>query len=207
MLSLRLGIATGRDLAQLCRDRFSRPVAIGLWVPCELAIIACDLAEVIGAPIVLQLLFGLPLIIGVCVTALDVFWCCGCKNRGFRYIEPLVMTLLCLIGGCFTIELVLAQPDLSEIAASLLPSRQIIVNSGMLYIAIATWLKIEGFPATNSRFNYVSGHALSLHDRIWNSDCRNSARDMGLEIVLFLEIMILVGMVISALRQAERGRS
>ena len=107
-LSLRLGIATGRDLAQLCRERFNRPTAICLWVACELAIIACDLAEVVGSAIALQLLFGLPLILGVCATALDVCLILWLQNRGFRYIEALVMALLCVIGGCFAFELVMA---------------------------------------------------------------------------------------------------
>ncbi len=135
-LSLCLGIATGRDLAQLCRERFSRPTAMCLWVACELAIIACDLAEVIGSAIALQLLFGLPLILGVCATALDVCLILWLQNRGFRYIEALVMALLCVIGGCFAFELILAQPDVREIAAALLPSRQIVTDPAMLYLAI-----------------------------------------------------------------------
>jgi manganese transport protein len=135
-LSLRLGIASGRDLAQLCRERFSRPTALCLWVACELAIIACDLAEVIGSAIALQLLFGLPLIIGVCATALDVGLVLWLQSRGFRYIEALVMALLCVIGGCFAFELVLAQPDVRAIAAGLLPSRQIVSDPAMLYLAI-----------------------------------------------------------------------
>jgi manganese transport protein len=135
-LSLRLGIAAGRDLAQLCRDRFSWPTAVCLWVSSELAIIACDLAEVIGSAIALQLLFGLPLTFGVCLTALDVFLVLWLQNRGFRYIEALTVTLLCVIAGCFAIELVLAQPDFAEVAASLLPSQQIVTDPAMLYIAI-----------------------------------------------------------------------
>jgi manganese transport protein len=135
-LALRLGIATGRDLAQLCRDRFSRPVAICLWVACELAIIACDLAEVIGAAIALQLLFGSPLIAGMCLTALDVFLVLWLQSSGLRYVEALVIASLLLIGSCFAIELVLARPDLAEIAASLLPRQQMVTNPGMLFIAI-----------------------------------------------------------------------
>jgi manganese transport protein len=135
-LSLRLGIATGRDLAQLCRDRFSWPTAICLWLASELAIIACDLAEVIGAAIALQLLFGLPLTFGVCLTALDVFLVLWLQKRGFRYVEALTITLLCVIAGCFAIQLALARPDLGEVAASLLPSPQIVTDPGMLYIAI-----------------------------------------------------------------------
>jgi manganese transport protein len=135
-LSLRLGIATGRDLAQLSRDRFSRPVATSLWVGCELAIIACDLAEVIGAAVALQLLFGLPLLIGVCLTAADVFLVLWLQSRGFRYIEALVMALLCAIAACFALEMVLARPDLAGIAASILPSKRIVADPGMLYLAI-----------------------------------------------------------------------
>ena len=135
-LSLRLGIATGRDLAQLCRERFSRPTAICLWIACELAIMACDLAEVIGSAIGLQLLFGLPLIIGVCATALDVCFILWLQSRGFRYIECLVIALLVIIGGCFAFEMFLARPDVGEIAGSLFPSGRIITEPGMLYIAI-----------------------------------------------------------------------
>src|SRR5213592_1243130 len=93
-LSLKLGIATGRDLAQACRDHFSRPVSFFLWVICEIAIAACDLAEVIGSAIALNLLFGLPLLIGVCVTSLDVLFVLFLQNKGFRYIEALVITLI-----------------------------------------------------------------------------------------------------------------
>lgn len=136
-LALRLGIATGRDLAQLCRDRFNRPTALCLWIACELAIIACDLAEVIGSAIALQLLFGIPLAIGVCLTALDVLLVLWLANRGFRYVEALVIALLVLIGGCFAMELVFSRLDAGAIAAALLPSTHIASNPGMLYIAIA----------------------------------------------------------------------
>ncbi len=135
-LALRLGIATGRDLAQLCRERFSRPTAILLWIACELAIMACDLAEIIGSAIGLQLLFGLPLIIGVCATALDVGVVLWLQSRGFRYIEALVIGLLLVVGACLAVEIVMAQPDLKEIAGSLLPSARIVSEPGMLYIAI-----------------------------------------------------------------------
>src|ERR1051325_3512019 len=101
-LSLKLGIATGRDLAQACRDHFSAPVAYTLWVLCEIAIAACDLAEVIGSAIALNLLFGLPLVVGVVLTATDVLIVMLLQNRGFRYIESLVAGLIFIIGGCFT---------------------------------------------------------------------------------------------------------
>lgn len=135
-LSLKLGIVTGRDLAQACRDHFSRPVSFGLWVICELAIAACDLAEVIGSAIALNLLFGIPLLAGVCITALDVLVVLFLQNKGFRYIEALVITLIVVIGGCFGWELIASRPDLLGIAKGFVPSPQIVTDPGMLYIAI-----------------------------------------------------------------------
>ena len=135
-LALRLGIATGRDLAQLCRQRFSRSAALCLWVTCELAIIACDLAEVIGSAIALQLLFGIPLAVGVCLTAVDVLLILWLANHGFRCIEALVIALLVLIGGCFAMELVFSRLDAGAIAVALVSSPQIVSDPGMLYIAI-----------------------------------------------------------------------
>lgn len=135
-LSLRLGIASGRDLAQLCRDRFSMPVALALWVAAELSIVACDLAEVIGAAIALQLLFGLPLLAGASVTVLDVFLVLWFQQRGFRYIEALVVSLLLVIGVCLAVDIVLARPEFGAMAAALLPSLQIVTDPGMLYAAI-----------------------------------------------------------------------
>jgi manganese transport protein len=135
-LSLKLGIATGRDLAQACRDHFSAPVAYVLWVLCEIAIAACDLAEVIGSAIALNLLFGLPLVVGVVLTATDVLIVMLLQNRGFRYIESLVAGLIFIIGGCFAYELVAAQPAVSAILGGLLPRPQIVTNPGALYIAI-----------------------------------------------------------------------
>ncbi|HKP02436.1 MAG TPA: Nramp family divalent metal transporter [Chthoniobacterales bacterium] len=135
-LSLKLGIATGRDLAQACRDHYSKPVSFFLWVICEIAIAACDLAEVIGSAIALNLLFGLPLLAGVCVTSLDVLFVLFLQNKGFRYIEALVITLILLIGGCFTWEIIASRPDLLGIAKGFVPSPQIVSDPGMLYIAI-----------------------------------------------------------------------
>lgn len=135
-LSLKLGIVTGRDLAQACRDHYSRPVSIFLWIVCELAIAACDLAEIIGSAIALNLLFGLPLIIGVCVTALDVLVVLFLQNKGFRYIEALVITLIAVIGGCFAWELFASRPDLLGIAKGFVPTTQIMTDPGMLFIAI-----------------------------------------------------------------------
>ena len=135
-LSLKLGIATGRDLAQACRDHFSPPVALMLWVLCEIAIAACDLAEVIGSAIALNLLFGIPLVAGVLLTAADVLVVLLLQHRGFRYIEVMVGGLVFLIGGCFVYELLAAQPALAALAGGLVPSPQIITNPGALYIAI-----------------------------------------------------------------------
>src|SRR5436190_1857437 len=135
-LSLKLGIATGRDLAQACRDHYSRPVSFLLWVICELAIAACDLAEIIGSAIALNLLFGMPLLVGVCVTGLDVLIVLFLQNKGFRYIEALVITLILVIAGCFTWEIIISRPDLLGIAKGFVPSTQIITDPGMLYIAI-----------------------------------------------------------------------
>src|SRR2546428_7297082 len=114
-LAVRLGIACGRDLAQACRDSYSWPVTIGLWVLCEIAIAACDLAEVIGAAIARHLLFGLPLIWGVTLTALDVLIVLFLQHRGFRYVEALVVALIVLIAGSFAIELWLSRPDLAAV--------------------------------------------------------------------------------------------
>jgi manganese transport protein len=135
-LSARLGIASGRDLAQACRDSYSRPVTIVLWLLCEIAIAACDLAEVIGAAIALNLLFGLPLIWGVCLTALDVLIVLFLQHRGFRYVEALVIALIALIAGSFAVELWLAGPTLHGVAAGFIPRAEVLRNPDMLYIAI-----------------------------------------------------------------------
>ncbi len=135
-LSLKLGIVTGRDLAQACRDHYSRPVSFALWIVCELAIAACDLAEIIGSAVALQLLFGLPLLPGVCLTALDVLLVLFLQNKGFRYIEALVITLIAVIGGCFAWEILASRPDLLGVMKGFIPTPEIIHDPGMLYIAI-----------------------------------------------------------------------
>src|SRR6187549_3002646 len=120
-LAVRLGIATGRDLAQACRDSYSKPVTIGLWILCEIAIAACDLAEVIGAAIALNLLFGLPLIWGVCLTALDVLIVLFLQHKGFRYVEALVVALIISIAVCFAAEIWFAAPAMGDVAAGFIP--------------------------------------------------------------------------------------
>ena len=134
-LSARLGIASGRDLAQACRDHFSRPATMILWVLCEVAIAACDLAEVIGSAIALNLLFGLPLMWGVCLTSLDVLLVLYLQQYQFRYVEALVVALILGIAGCFGIQLWLARPDLTGVAAGFVPSAEIVRDPAMLYIA------------------------------------------------------------------------
>jgi manganese transport protein len=135
-LAARLGIASDRDLAQACRDSFSRPVVIALWVLCEIAIAACDLAEVIGAAIALNLLMGLPLIWGVCLTAADVLIVLFLQHRGFRYVEALVVALIVLVATSFGVELWLSKPDLAAVALGFIPRVEILRNPSMLYIAI-----------------------------------------------------------------------
>lgn len=135
-LAGKLGIVTGRDLAQACRDHFSKPVVIGLWLLAELAIAACDLAEVIGSAIALHLLFGIPIIYGVIITVVDVIIILLLQNKGFRYIEILVVLLIATIGGCFLVELILSQPDMKGIAQGFIPTSDLVTNPSMLYIGI-----------------------------------------------------------------------
>jgi manganese transport protein len=135
-LSARLGIVTGRDLAQACRDHYSKPVAVSLWALCEIAICACDLAEVIGSAIALNLLFKIPLIWGVCITSLDVFAVMYLQNKGFRYIEALVVTLILLIGGCFLAEIIFSRPSIAAVLGGFVPRPEIVRDPKMLYVAI-----------------------------------------------------------------------
>jgi manganese transport protein len=135
-LSAKLGIVTGRDLAQACRESYSRPVAIGLWIVCEIAIAACDLAEVLGSAVALKLLFGLPLLAGVLITALDVLIVLALQGRGFRLIEAFVITLIASIALCFAYEIFFAQPIWREAAVGFIPRWEILRNREMLYIAI-----------------------------------------------------------------------
>ena len=135
-LCVRLGVATGKDLAQVCRDTFSPLVNVVLWLLCEIAIAACDLAELLGSAIAIQLLFGLPLLWGVCITALDVLGLLFLQSKGFRYVEALVAVLVTTIGVCFAAEILFSQPDAGSILQGFLPNRELLRNSDMLYIAI-----------------------------------------------------------------------
>ena len=135
-LSLKLGIAMGQDLAQACKSSYSKPVSFILWILCEIAIAACDLAEVIGSAIALNLLFGLPLTVGVIITILDVFVLLYFQGRGFRTLESIVAALIFMIFCCFTYEIIISQPSIYQIFSNILPKPEIITNPGMLYVAI-----------------------------------------------------------------------
>ncbi|MGC2768646.1 MAG: Nramp family divalent metal transporter [Candidatus Acidiferrum sp.] len=135
-LSAKLGIATGRDLAQACRDHYSHRLSIFLWVICELAIAACDLAEVLGSAVALKLLFGVPLLLGVILTAFDVLLVLALQGRGFRLVEAFVVALIGSIGICFAYEIFFARPLWIEAAHGFLPRLEILRNREMLYIAI-----------------------------------------------------------------------
>jgi manganese transport protein len=135
-LALKLGVVTGRDLAQACRDNFHPALTFALWVGQEIAIAACDLAEVIGSAIALNLLFGLPLVWGVCLTAGDVFAVLYLQNRGFRLIEALVITMISVIAVAFGIQVFLSKPDFGAMALGVLPSSALLHNREMLYVAI-----------------------------------------------------------------------
>ncbi len=135
-LSAKLGIATGRDLAQACREHYSRRTGVILWVLCEIAIAACDLAEVLGSAVALKLLFGLPLLAGVLLTGLDVLLVLALWGHGFRVLETLVITLIMTIAGCFAYEIFFARPLWIEAARGFMPVADIVRNSEMLYLAI-----------------------------------------------------------------------
>lgn len=135
-LCARLAVASGRDLAQACRDAFPKWMSVPLWIFAELAIIATDLAEVIGTAIGLNLLFGIPLEIGIFITAADVFLILWLQNKGFRWIEALIISLMALIAACFVVLIAQADPVWGEVIAGFAPSREIFNNPTMLYLAL-----------------------------------------------------------------------
>jgi manganese transport protein len=135
-LAVRLGVATGRDLAQACRDHYSKPVNFVLWLACEAAIVACDLAEVIGTAIALNLLFGIPLVAGALLTALDAFLLLLLINKGFRLLEAFVIALLVVIASCFALQIAAAAPPLADVLRGFVPSPRIVADREMLYVAI-----------------------------------------------------------------------
>lgn len=172
-LCVRLGVATGRDLAQACRDYFSPRVNLCLWILCEIAIAACDLAELLGSAIALQLLFGLPLVWGVCITALDVLVLLLLQGKGFRYVEALVITLVATVGLCFTAEILFSRPDASGILLGYVPNWEIVQRPEMLYIAMG----ILG--AT------VMPHNLYLHSSIVQTRAWQPTREKRWEAIKF----------------------
>lgn len=135
-LCARLAIASGRDLAQACRDAFPRWVSFPLWLTAEAAIIATDLAEVIGTAIGLNLLFGIPIEIGIFITAADVFLILWLQNRGFRWVEAFVIGLLAVVAACFFVQIAMADPDWGQVIRGFAPSVEIVTNPDMLYIAL-----------------------------------------------------------------------
>jgi manganese transport protein len=175
-LAARLGIASGRDLAQACRDAYSRRTTLVLWVLCEIAIAACDLAEVLGAAIALQLLFGLPLIWGVCLTSLDVLIVLYVQHHGFRWVEAIVVILILGIASCFAAELYMARPDIRQLASGLIPHPVILRNPEMLYISIG----ILG--AT------VMPHNLYLHSSIVQTRRYGDSRESKAEAIRYASI-------------------
>jgi manganese transport protein len=136
-LASKLGIVTGRDLAQACRDHYSKPVGFLLWVGCEIAIAACDLAEVIGTAIALNLIFHIPIAYGVVITALDVLLVLYLQNKGFRLLEALVIALIATIGACFLFEIILSKPPFAAVMWGFVPSPHVVSNPAMLYIAVS----------------------------------------------------------------------
>jgi manganese transport protein len=205
-LAARLGIATGRDLAQACRERYSAPVAMALWIACELAIVACDLAEVIGTAIALDLLFGIPLVLGAAATVFDAFLVLLLMRRGFRSLEAFVSALLIVVSVCFAGQVFLASPAVGSVVAGFVPSSRIFGEPAMLYIAIG----IVG--AT------VMPHNLYLHSSIVQTrgyprtpDGRRSAlrwaitdSTLALTLALFVNAAILI---VAAAVFHERGRT
>ena len=135
-LASKLGIVTGRDLAQACRDHYSKPVSFLLWVGCEIAIAACDLAEVIGTAIALNLIFHIPIAYGVVITSLDVLLVLYLQNKGFRLLEALVIALIATVGACFLFEIIISKPPFAAVMLGFLPSREVVTNPAMLYIAV-----------------------------------------------------------------------
>jgi manganese transport protein len=205
-LSLKLGIASGRDLAQACRDHYSRPAGIALWLLCETAIVATDLAEVIGTAIALNLLFDLPLLLGVVLTAADVLLILVLQARGFRWLEAFIIALVAVIFLCFAFEMALSAPALSGVLGGLLPDPQIVTDPAMLYIAIG----ILG--AT------VMPHNLYLHSAIVQTRSyglseplkRQAVRLATIDSTLALSVALLINSAILILAAAafhEAGRA
>ena len=191
-LAAKLGIVTGLDLAQACRRRYNAPTRILLWLLCEAAIVACDLAELIGAAIALKLLFAIDLVVGVCLTGPEVLLVLGLQRRGFRRLEAIIVSLMIVTGLCFAIELALAKPRFDAALRGLVPGADIVANPAMLYLAVG----ILG--AT------VMPHNLYLHSSLvqtrrferTEAGMREAIRFSTLDIVLALTLAICVNAAI-----------
>ena len=192
VLCTRLGIVTGMDLAQACRETSSRPSAIAQWLACEVAICACDLAEVIGTAIALNLLFNIPLAWGVALTVLDVLTILWLQQRGFRYLEAFVISLVGIVFLCFAVNLSLAQPQWHDVLAGFIPSASTVSDPRKLYIAMG----ILG--AT------VMPHNLYLHSAIVQTRCfvldgpgkRSALKFASADILIALGIAFLINAAI-----------
>ncbi|MCC7283817.1 MAG: Nramp family divalent metal transporter, partial [Acetobacteraceae bacterium] len=191
-LCARIGVATGRDLAQLCRDRFPRAVALPLWLLAEVAICATDLAELIGTAIALELLFGVPLLIGVMLTALDAFLILWLQNKGVRRLEALIFGLIVLIFGCFAVQIALSDPQWGAVLAGYIPSASIITDQTQLYIAMG----ILG--ATVMPHNLYL-HTAAVQSRAWRTDetgKREAIRFATIDSTIALALALLINSAI-----------
>jgi manganese transport protein len=205
-MAMRLGVASGLDLAQACRRQFPRPVNLLLWLACEVAIIACNLAEVIGAAIALKLLFGLPMAVGVVLTAFDVLVILALQSRGFRYVEALVIALIGLIGGCFVFEMIWSRPDGGALLAAFRPDPGILTEPAALYIALGI------FGATVMPHNLYLHSSLSQTRRFDRSDQgkREAIRFGTIDSCVALSLALLVNAAILVLAAATfhaKGRT
>ena len=185
VLCARLGIVTGRDLAQLCRERFPKPVAYALWGLAEIAIVATDLAELIGTAIALQLLFGVPLLLGVLLTALDAVLILWLQNKGVRWLEAVIIAMIALILGCFAVNLALSAPEIGAVLQGYIPSVEIVGNPEMLYLAIG----ILG--AT------VMPHNLYLHTAVVQSRAIGASPEQKREAIKFASLDSTIALTIA----------
>jgi manganese transport protein len=192
VLSARLGIVTGMDLAQACRRHYPRRSAIAQWILCEVAICAADMAEVIGTAIALNLLFNIPLVWGVSLTIFDVLLVLWFQQRGFRYLEAMVMALLLVIFVCFSINLALAQPEWRAVAAGFIPTQQTVTNPDMLYLAIG----IIGATVMPHNLYLHSSTVQTRRFALTDSGKRNALRYATIDVVLALIFAFMVNAAI-----------
>lgn len=185
VLAARLGIVTGMDLAQACRHHYSRRSVFAQWIICELAICATDLAEVLGTAIALNLLFNIPLTWGICLTILDVLLVLWLQQRGFRYLEALIITLITTILVCFSVTIFLAQPQWTDVAAGFIPTQETVTNPLMLFIAIG----IIG--AT------VMPHNLYLHSSIVQTRAYKMTNAGKREALKFATLDVIIALIIA----------